>query len=395
MPSRLAATVAFIACAAFAGGGCGSAGEVRALAEADLPRSVQPGAGQPRVRVALVLSSGGLRGLAHLGVLRALERQGLAPDLVVGSSIGAIIGVAYAAGWQVSQTLERPVPDALDPWGSWLASPAWRSQALEVFVAEVVGGRRIEDLPRRFVAVATERNTGCLVLFGAGDAARAVAASSALPGALAPVTIGGGTFADGGLGAPLPVRVARALGAERVIAVDTTFHAEREVPLGLIDSVLHAGLVMSRHLSLPDRDSADLLIEPRLPPVPEVTLANREQLVLAGERAALAQMDRLRRLFAADVPVRPTRASAASATPPGRKPPKATDAKDGADRPAAARESEATGAAGAAAPSAPAATGWPAALPLCDEASGRWAGASSSSPLAAAGPAATTTNERP
>jgi hypothetical protein len=137
----------------------------------------------------------------------------------------------------------------------------------------------------------------------------------------------------------------RALGAERVIAVDTTFHAEPEVPPGLIDSVFHAGMVMSRHLALPDRDSADVLIEPRLPPVPEVTLANREQLVLAGERAALAQMDRLRRLFAEDTPVRR--------------------------------------------PGAPGPSG---ALPTCDETPGRWVGHSSFPQHADARPATAPTN---
>lgn len=291
--------------------GCGGGHDARDVPEAQQPRGVASTATQPRVRVALVLSSGGLRGLAQLGVLQALEANGLQPDLIVGSSVGAIVGAGYAAGLQGHHRLDRPLPDTLDPWGSWLVSPAQRSRSLEAFVAAAVGGQRIEDLPRRFVAVATERNTGCLVLFAAGDAARAVTASSALPGALAPVSIRGKTFADGGLGAPLPVRVARALGAERVIAVDTTFHAEPEVPNGLIDSVFHAGMVMSRHLALPDRAEADVLIEPRLPPVAEVTLANREQLVRAGERAALAQMDRLRSLFAQDAPPRPAGAFAA------------------------------------------------------------------------------------
>lgn len=122
------------------------------------------------------------------------------------------------------------------------------------------------------------------------------------------MVIGSGSFADGGLGAPLPVRVARALGAERVIAVDTTFHADPEVPGGLLDSVFHAGMVMSRHLALPDRAAADVLIEPRLPPVSEVTLANLEQIVRAGEEAANAQMARLRELFDDAATPRPRRA---------------------------------------------------------------------------------------
>ncbi len=267
----------------------------RVVAEEALPR--EPLASSAAPRIALVLSSGGLRGLAHLGVLRALEAHGLKPDLVVGSSVGALIGASHAAGLSGSVWIDRPLPPMLDPFGSWLVTPGERSRAFESFVAEILGGRRIEQLPVRFVAVATERRDGCIVLFGEGDAARAVSASSALPGALAPVSIRGQTFSDGGLAAPLPVRVARLLGARYVIAVDTTFHAEPVVPEGLIDSVFHAGMVMSRNLAMPDRLDADVLIEPQLPPVAEVTLDNRAALIAAGERAALAQMGRLKALF--------------------------------------------------------------------------------------------------
>ena len=249
-------------------------------------------------RVALVLSGGGLRGLAHLGVLRVLEQQGLRPDLVVGTSVGAIIGGAYASGTPVKDLEALPLPAALDPWGSWLVTPRQRSATLEQFVASQLAHQRLEDFPMRFVAVATARQSGCVMLFGSGDAARAIMASSALPGVLAPVAINGGVFVDGGLGAPLPVRIARAMGADLVIAVDTTFHAEPVVPDGLIDSVFHAGMVMARNLAAADRQAADLVLNPMFPPVPEVTLRNSKRLVDAGEQAALRQLPQLRMLFA-------------------------------------------------------------------------------------------------
>ena len=280
-------------------------------------------------RVALVLSGGGLRGLAHLGVLKVLEQQGLRPDLVVGTSVGAIIGGAYASGTSLKDLETLPLPAALDPWGSWLVTPSQRSAGLEQFVASQLAQQRLEDFPLRFVAVATARQSGCVMLFGSGDAARAIMASSALPGALVPVAINGGVYVDGGLGAPLPVRIARALGADVVIAVDTTFHAEPVVPNGLIDSVFHAGMVMARNLAAADRLAADLVLEPVIPPVPEVTLRNRKRLVDAGEQAALQQLPQLRLLFAAGqrAPKRPMGLdaspvsmciSAAGATPLGR-----------------------------------------------------------------------------
>ena len=196
-------------------GGCMQT-PLRMLAPADepAPPSVQSA---PRPRVALVLSGGGLRGLAHLGVLRVLDAHGLRPDLVVGTSVGAIVGGVYASGVSAAALQAMSVPTELDPWGSLFVTPAGRSAGLEALLARTLAQRRLQDFPIPFVAVATAQRSGCLMLLGTGDAARAIVASSALPGALAPVTIAGQSYADGGLGAPLPVRVARALGAEIVM----------------------------------------------------------------------------------------------------------------------------------------------------------------------------------
>jgi NTE family protein len=208
------------------------------------------------------------------------------------------MGGAYASGTPVKDLQALRLPNTLDPWGSWLVTPRQRSAALEQFVASQLAHRRLEDFPVRFVAVATERQSGCVMLFGSGDAARAILASSALPGALAPVAINGGVYVDGGLSAPLPVRIARALGADVVIAVDTTFHAAPVVPDGLVDSVFHAGMVMARNLAAADRLAADLVLDPMFPPVPEVTLRNSKRMVDAGELAALQQLAQLRILLA-------------------------------------------------------------------------------------------------
>ena len=284
-------------------GGCAQT-PLRTLAPADepAPPSVQSA---PRPRVALVLSGGGLRGLAHLGVLRVLDAHGLRPDLVVGTSVGAIVGGVYASGVSAAALQAMPVAAELDPWNSLFVTPAGRSAGLEALLARTLAQRRLQDFAIPFVAVATAQRSGCLMLFGTGDAARAIVASSALPGALAPVTIAGQRYADGSLGAPLPVRVARALGAQIVIAVDSTFHAEATVPSGLLNAVFHAGMVMAYNLAAADRDAADLLLQPALPPVPEVTLANREHLAQAGEQAALQQLPQLRALFARGLSVLP------------------------------------------------------------------------------------------
>lgn len=261
---------------------CG--GAARALAREDEPRA----ATAAPARCALVLSGGGLRGFAHLGVLRALQRLGLEPDLIVGSSIGAVIGGLYASGVRTDIVERLVLAPEMDPWSSLLVSPESRSAGLGAFLRATLAQQRIDHFPRRFVAVATARDSGEVCCFGSGDAACAILASAALPGALAPVTIGEREYVDGGLSQPLPVRVARALGAERVIAVDVGFHPEVPAPSGRIGSVFHAGFLMARNLSAPDRALADWLIEPELPPVPEITLARRGALIDCGERAALA-----------------------------------------------------------------------------------------------------------
>lgn len=261
---------------------CG--GAMPALDRSDEPRLAQ----RATPRWALVLSGGGLRGFAHLGVLRALQRLAIEPDLIVGSSVGAVIGGLYASGVALHAAEQWALSSEMDPWSSWLVSPASRSAGLGAFLRSTLAQQRIEDFPRRFAAVATERDSGEVCAFGGGDAACAILASAALPGALAPMTIGGREYVDGGLSQPLPVRVARALGAQQVVAVDVGFHPEVPAPAGRLGSVFHAGFLMARNLSAPDRAAADLLIEPVLPPVPEITLDKRAALIDCGERAAMA-----------------------------------------------------------------------------------------------------------
>ncbi len=262
---------------------CGG-GNSHTLSRDDEPRTAVPAP----ARFALVLSGGGLRGFAHLGVLRALQRLGAEPDLIVGSSVGAVIGGLYASGTALDAVERLALAPEMDPWSSWFVSPQSRSAGLGVFMRGALAQRRMEDFPRRFAAVATARDSGIACAFGRGDAVCAILASSALPGALAPMAIDGREYVDGGLSQPLPVRLARMLGAQHVVAVDVGFHPEVPAPVGRIGSVFHAGFLMARNLSAPDRAQADVVIEPVLPSVPDVTLANRAALIDCGERAAMA-----------------------------------------------------------------------------------------------------------
>ena len=177
-----------------------------------------------RPKLGLALGSGIARGWAHLGVLRALERYGFRPDVIAGTSIGAMVGGAYLAGRA----------DTLEDWARGLSKVGVMSFLdFRVRAAGMIGGRhlvqameehfagvRIEDLNRPFVAIATDLVTGREVWLRDGDLIQAMRASFSLPGIFEPLQVSGRWLVDGALVNPVPVSVCQALGAELVVAVN-------------------------------------------------------------------------------------------------------------------------------------------------------------------------------
>jgi NTE family protein len=176
---------------------------------------------EPRIGVAL--GAGAARGWAHIGALRELAAMGLVPDVVVGSSIGALVGGCFAAGRldeleSFARSLnKRRVFGLLD--FSFSGAGLIGGGRLRVRLQESIGSMRIEDLPMRFAGVATELDTGHEVWLRRGSLVEAMRASYALPGVFEPVRIGHRWLVDGAVVNPVPVSVARALGAERVVAL--------------------------------------------------------------------------------------------------------------------------------------------------------------------------------
>lgn len=177
----------------------------------------------PRPRIALVLGAGGPRGYAHIGVLRVLEDAGIVPDLIVGSSVGALLGVFWASGLSAAQI------DAQSMQGgpltvfdlSLFADRGWiHGQRLQDYVNTGLGGRRLQDLPRRVIVAATRRDDRAPRYFTTGNAGVAVRASSAVPGVISPVGIAGVEYEDADMSVPLAVSAARDAGADFVIAVN-------------------------------------------------------------------------------------------------------------------------------------------------------------------------------
>lgn len=188
---------------------------------------------EPRPRVALVLSSGGPRGYAHIGVMRVLEEAGIEIDLVVGTSVGSLLGVFWADGRSAAEI------DALSQEGGPLtlfdfspfADRGWiKGQRLQDYVNRGLRHPRLENMPRRLVVGATRRADKTPVFFINGNGGVAVRASSAVPGVLSPVGIAGVEYEDGDESLPLAVRAARQAGARFVIAVDVTPRPETAPP---------------------------------------------------------------------------------------------------------------------------------------------------------------------
>lgn len=180
--------------------------------------------GTSRPRIGLALGSGSARGLAHIGVIHALEEAGIKIDMVAGSSIGALVGAAYASGQlkALEQDFRRidwkRIGTMLDPIFPW--SGLIDGKKITEFVRAHVAGKDLRGLPIPLCVIATDLTSGDEVILHDGDPVEAVRASISVPGVFSPVRQGGRILVDGGLANPVPVSAVRALGADIVIAVD-------------------------------------------------------------------------------------------------------------------------------------------------------------------------------
>jgi len=177
---------------------------------------------KPR-RIGLALGSGSARGWAHIGVIRALVRAGIVPEVICGSSIGAVVGAVYAAGkLEVFEDWARRLDrrQVMSYFDFSLRGGLIKGRKVFEFIQTELAGRVIQSLERPFAAVATDLRTGHEVWLREGSLLDSLRASVALPGLVTPVKLGGRWLVDGGLVNPVPISVCRAMGADLVIAVD-------------------------------------------------------------------------------------------------------------------------------------------------------------------------------
>ena len=256
------------------------------------PSPPQPVAKRPP-KIGLALGGGAARGFAHVGVIQVLEEAGLRPDLVVGTSAGSMVAALYASGRtgsQLQQVAEAMEEAAFTDWTLPIFNRGMlRGEALARYVNVQVGNKLIEQMAMPLGVVATDLQSGSGVLFQRGDTGTAVRASSAVPALFLPVKIGGQEFVDGGLVSPVPVRFARQMGAEVVIAVDISSAPEGNAAADTVRILLQTFAIMGKSINGHELRDADIVVRPALAGVGGADFTARRRAIEAG-RAAMQRL---------------------------------------------------------------------------------------------------------
>ena len=266
-----------------------------------------PGLGRPTARaprICLALGGGAARGFAHIGVIQVLEEAGIKPHCVAGTSAGSLVAALYASGRngpELARLALRMDESAITDW-SFPARGVIRGEALARYVRQQTGGKLIEQMPMPLGIVATDLDSGQGVLFRRGDLGQAVRASSAVPAVFQPVRIQNREYVDGGLVSPVPVRYAREMGADFVIAVDISTQPEGQPTGDAFSLLLQTCSIMGRSINQFELREADLVVRPALAGVGSADFTARQKAIQAGRQAALLQLNALKEKLRAWVP---------------------------------------------------------------------------------------------
>jgi NTE family protein len=222
---------------------------------------------------------------------------------VAGTSAGSLVAAIYASGksgaqlQRVAETMEEA---AITDWTLPLFNRGMlRGDALAKYVNSQVGSRLIENMALPLGILATNLKTGQSMLFQRGDTGTAVRASSAVPAVFEPVRIAGNEYVDGGLVSPVPVRAAKEMGAELVIAVDISSPPEGSLFSGALDVLLQTFTIMSKSINTFELKDADVVVRPALPGVGSSDFGARKRSIEAGRNAMLQMLPQLRLAIAA------------------------------------------------------------------------------------------------
>jgi NTE family protein len=275
------------------------------LPEPPVPSAPTPPVAAPKrpLKIGLALGGGAARGFAHVGVIAALEEAGIKPDFVVGTSAGSLVAALYASGKNAAQLEQIAIAMEEATITDWTL-PFFnrgmiRGEALGRYVNAQVGNLPIERMVMPLGIVATDLHTGLGVLFQKGDTGMAVRASSAVPSVFTPVKIGTQEYVDGGLVSPVPVRYARQLGADLVIAIDISSAPEGNAADSQLQILLQTFAIMGKSINSFELKDADLLVQPQLLGVKGGDFGAKRRSIDAGRNAMQRAVPRLLALIEA------------------------------------------------------------------------------------------------
>lgn len=251
-------------------------------------------------KIGLALGAGAARGLAHLGVLRVLEKYSIPISLITGCSIGALVGSLYACGLGA---------DFLIKFAGELQARSWidlcmprtgliSGKKVQGLLKLLTRDRSFEDLPLPFAALATDIERGEAVVLRKGKLAPAVRASISIPVVFKPVSLGGRLLVDGGVVDQVPVDLAREMGAQYVIAVDVSANDTYQPVKNIFDIMFQTLEIMGKRNLRPGLEAADVLVQPEVGHISLAHFHRVEELVAQGERAAEAVAGKLKALLA-------------------------------------------------------------------------------------------------
>ena len=283
-------------------------------------------------KVGLALGGGGARGLAHIGVMKVLEQEKITPDIIIGTSMGSIVGGAFASGMKIKDLEEKAElflksdlyqSSELKAMGDAesgaeqrlskriqsyfmtkirLAQALYRPSILQIdemqeFVNFFIPDIQIEETKIPFMAVATDLRSGECVFLNKGSLRRSILASSAVPGALPPVEINGRQLSDGGIICNVPVQHLFKEGVQEVIAIvvdrDITLCSELQTAM---DIYVRAGEIQGFHLEKYNLENADIVVRPQIGNIHWTDFSRSKELISLGEKAAMDNLPAIRRL---------------------------------------------------------------------------------------------------
>jgi len=250
-----------------------------------MPKEITP---SKSAKIAVVLGAGASKGFAHIGVLKVLESHKIPVHMIVGTSVGSFVGSLYAYGYSpydlqtIALGLQKDdVADYIIPDNGFI-----KGEKLENYINAKVKYTPMEKFKIPFYVVATNIQNGEEMIFGRGNAGKAVRASCSIPGIFNPVLIGEKYYVDGGVINPLAADVAQKFGADVVIAVDISASIETAVPKSTVETIMQAVDIMYNKIASFHIKYADIVIKPKVGHIGSSDFTKRHEAIMEGEKAA-------------------------------------------------------------------------------------------------------------